>query len=184
MKTTFLQRTMIALGSLMLTVSGQTLASDEQWIPGITKAESGRIVCGGFYKLNLTHRGRWVLKNENEEESINIDRIRLYNKKGDLKEDTALSDPNDPSAGIPPDVNGILGPGQSVLAAYQTARYKSEDIPPFTLNYNGPGNVQLVFDWSADKRVIPLAIRHIRLNYDSTGTFVVARSSSKCSRVK
>ena len=182
--TTFLQGIMIGLGSLMLAVSGQAQARGMTWVPGITKADSGSIVCGGFYKQDLSHRARWILRNENEEGDINIDRIRLYNKTGDLKLDTTLLDPNDPSAGLPQDKNGILGPGQSVLAAHQTARYRSEDIPPLSSNLWGPGNVQVVFDWSADKRVIPPAVSLVRLNYDYSGTILLARSSGKCNRVK
>ena len=182
--TTFLRGTMLGLVSLMLAVSGQAQASGEAWAPGLTKAKSGRIVCGGFYKQDLSQRARWILRNENEEENINLDRIRLYNKTGDLKLDTLLLDPNNPSAGLPSDKNGILGPGQSVLAAHQTARYRSEDIPPLSSNLSGPGNVMVVFDWSADKRVIPPAVTLVRLNYDYSGTILLARSSGKCNRVK
>ena len=180
--TTFLQGTMIGLGSLMLAVSGQAHASGETWVPGITKANSGSIVCGGFYKRDLSHRARWILRNENEEGDINIDRIRFYNKTGNLKLDT-LIDPYNPSAGMLPDKNGILGPGQSILAAHQTARYRSEDLPPFS-SMSGPGNVQAVLDWSADKRVIPPAIILVRLVYDSSGAYLLARSATKCHRVK
>ena len=179
--TTFLQGIMIGLGSLMLAVSGQAQASGGAWVPGLTKAKSGRIVCGGFYKLDLSHRSRWVLRNDNEKRNINIDRIRLYNKRGDLKLDT-LIDPYNPSAGIWPDINGILGPGQSILAAHQTALYRSEDLPAFSSS--GPGNVQAVLDWSADKRVIPPAITLVRLVYDSSGAYLLARSATKCNRVK
>ena len=181
--TTFLQGIMIGLGSLMLAVSGQAQARGMTWVPGITKADSGSIVCGGFYKQDLSQRARWVLRNENEEENINIDRIRLYNKTGDLKLDT-LIDPNNPSAGLPPDKNGIVGPGQSVVAAYQTVRYRSEDLPPLSSNLWGPGNVLLVLDWSADKRVIPPAVSLVRLVYDSSGTMLLARGGGKCNRVK
>ena len=184
MKTiTFLQGTMIGLGSLMLVVSGQAQASSEARAPGITKAESGRIVCGGFYKLDLSQRARWILRNENEEENINLDRIRLYDKTGDLKLDT-LIDPNNPSAGLLPDANGIVGPGQSVVAAYQTVRYRSEDLPLFSSNLWEPGNVLVVLDWSADKRVIPPAVSLVRLVYDSSGTMLLARGGGKCNRVK
>jgi len=180
--TTFLQGIMIGLGSLMLAVSGQAQASGETWVPGITKANSGSIVCGGFYKRDGSHRARWIIRNDNEKANINIDRIRLYNKIGDLKLDT-LIDPYNPSAGMLPDKNGILGPGQSVLAAHQTARYRSEELPPFS-SMSGPGNIQAVLDWSADKRVIPPAITLVRLVYDSSGAYLLARSTTKCNRVK
>ena len=180
--TTFLQGTMIGLGSLMLAVSGQAQASGKAWVPGITKAKSGRIVCGGFYNRDDSHRSRWVIRNVNEKANINIDRIRLYNKTGDLKLDT-LIDPYNPSAGMLPDKNGILGPGQSILAAHQTALYRSEDLSPFS-SMSGPGNVQAVLDWSADKRVIPPAVTLVRMVYDSFGTYLLARSATKCNRVK
>lgn len=178
--TTFLQGIMIGLGSLMLAVSGQAQASGGAWVPGLTKAKSGRIVCGGFYKQDGSQRARWILRNENEKRDINIDRIRVYNKTGNLIHDT-LIDPHNPSAGLPPDKNGILGPGQSILAAHQTARYRSEDSPFRSIS--GSGNVLVVLDWSADKRVIPPAVGLVRLVYDSSGT-ILARSSGKCNRVK
>lgn len=174
--TTFLRGTMLGLGSLMLAVSGQTQASGEAQEPGFTKAKSGRIVCGGFYKQDRSQRARWILRNENEEENIYIDRIRLYNKIGNLKLDTLID-------GMLPDKNGILGPGQSVLAAHQTARYQSEDLPSFS-SISGPGNVQVVLDWSANERVIPLAVGLVRLTYDASGMILHARSSGKCNRVK
>ena len=179
--TTFLQGIMIGLGSLMLAVSGQAQASGGAWVPGLTKAKSGRIVCGGFYKQDGSQRARWILRNENEKRDINIDRIRVYNKTGNLIHDT-LIDPYNPSAGLPPDKNGILGPGQSILAAHQTARYRSEDSPFRSIS--GSGNVLVVLDWSADKRVIPPAVGLVRLVYDSSGTILLARSSGKCNRVK
>lgn len=176
---------LLTVVSLMLFVSGNVLASGwGTWVPGLTKAKSGTIVCGGFYKQDLSQRARWVLRNVNEESDINIERVRLYNKYGDIKLDSLLVDPNDPSAGIPPGKNGILGPYQSILAPHQTERYNSENLPPITPNISGPGNVQVIVDWSSEKRVIPPEIVLVRHVYDSSGSYLRARSSSACNRIK
>ena len=180
---TLLKASMISIGCIILSLNVNADDVDNPAMTGLTSAKSGTVVCGGFYRQNFTHRARWAIRNFNEEYDINVDRIRLYDKFGDLKIDT-LIDPSNPSIGIPPDRNGILGPGQSVLAAHQTALYISEDLPPISLNPNGPGNVQVVMDWSAEQRVIPPSVVLVRHVYDATGTILYARSSGECRSVR
>lgn len=172
--------------SMLLLITGVSSASEgdrRETLPGLEKARSGTVVCGGFYFMDRTHRSRWILRNVNDEDDITIDRMRIYNKRGEVLFDS-LIDPNDPCAGLLPGRNGILGPGQCVLGVYQTARYRSEDLPPFTSNPRGPGHVMVIFDWSAEKRIIPLAMTTVRYVYDPSLTTVVARSTSRCTRTQ
>ena len=176
---TFLHGALLGLTWVMLANIGPAQATDGGvWVPGLTQAKSGTIVCGGFYRVNQAHRARWVLRNDNEEGDINLEKIRLYDAEANLL-DEWLGDDVD----FPADANGIVGSGDNTIAAHQTVRYRSEDSP-WAQIFLGPGNVQVVFDWSAEKRVIPPTISLVRYVNEPYGGPVLARSAAPCNRIR
>ena len=181
--TTLLRGALLGLTSAMLVNTGTVLADDHISVPGLSTAKSGTVACGGFYRVRGDQRVRWVFRNVNEEGDFKVDRIRIYDKTGELKYDTN-DDPNIPTGGMLSDANGILGPDNNTVTPHQTVRYRSEDLPVFS-GLNGPGNVQVVFEWSADKRLVPPKFTLVRMIYDRfLPDVVVARSASTCTTVK
>lgn len=174
---TLLHGALFGVASVMLVSIGSVHAANGgAMLPGL-KATSGTIMCGGFYRLDQTDRSRWAVRNDNEEDVINIDKMRLYNKYGGDPRVEWESD------NLPYDVNQVLVAPDNVLEAHQTARYRAEDFPPITDNSRGPGNVQVVFDWSAERAVIPPTITLIRMIFDPYGN-ALARSTSPCNRIR
>lgn len=135
--------------------------------------KSATLVCGGAYWVNESVKSTghenssyWTIKNINDDRSVYIDRIRVYDYDGDLFRDflwtgTEFYDANYPDAYIPDDPNGNisgddneLGPMQPSLYGHQVL-YETGVIPEHLRGE--PNQVTLVIDWHADEKVYPLS---------------------------
>lgn len=133
--------------------------NDGGWrLPGLAKADSGTVACGGYYNEGATHRTRWVMRNLNDHADIRIDRIRVFDQAGNVLLDSELL------GYLPPAFYGGLGPDDNVLEPLSTELYRSEGPPlPLPLPEEQTYvHVQFLVDWSAASKVVPLNVGLVR----------------------
>jgi len=127
-----------------------------------TVAFGGTTACGGnhFNRVAGTEgqRAVYVLRNFGDSEGIRIERIRFFDATG-----ATLFDSD--ATGLPPFVNGVLGPADDSLGPHQTALLRSQDVLGGALPVTGRP-IQVHIDWSAEKKVLLLDAVMIRLSRD------------------
>ena len=122
---------------------------------GDSLAREGSVGCGGSHFLRLGNTelqtSFYNLRNFNDDIALRIDRIRFYNATGALVQDFVA--PN-----LPPFLNDVLGPGNNLLQPHQTAQLSALDIFGTNFFANDERPLQLIVDWSAERRVMPLQV--------------------------
>jgi hypothetical protein len=136
------------------------------------KMISASLVCGGAYWVNESVKSTghenssyWNISNMNDDESLFIDRIRVYEYDGNLFRDyrwtgAGFHDVLGSGTSIPVDRNGNLSGDDNELGPMQPSLYGHQDlyiagvIPEY--NRGDPNQIKLVIDWHADESVYPL----------------------------
>ena len=148
------------------------LAANPNAIKDSDTMKSATLVCGGAYWVNQSIKSTghenaayWSLRNINDDQSLFIDRFRVYDYDGSLFRDyhwtgSGFEDALGSGTSIPPDGNGNisgtdneLGPMQPVAYGHQTL-YQFGAIPEHIIG--NPTQVTLVIDWHADVSAYPL----------------------------
>ena len=167
---------------LFAAIPSEALAANPNAAKDSDTMTSATLVCGGAYWVDqsIKSTGRenaanWSIRNINDDQSVYINRIRVYDYDGGLYRDflwtgTEFYDANYPEAHIPADGNGNisgtdneLGPMQPIAYNHQML-YQAGVMPEHTVG--NPTQVTLVIDWHADERVYPLSGALTRLRGD------------------
>ena len=142
--------------------------------------ESGILLCGGNNGGAL--RTIWTLRNFDNKNSINIDRIRIYGANGTAIVDVPWSEvpPSNNFNPLPtPDYAAVIGPNQTFLFASDKLEMEFPALASVSALENRP--LQFLVVWSAGKKTLDLdGVTIIEKNL-STGT---ARTANKCRMVK
>lgn len=124
------------------------------------RAFAGIVACGGnhFDRVGGTEgqRARYTLRNLSADQSIFIDRIRMFDAQGGILFDSTAS-------GLPTFFNGVLGPGDNSLDPHQSAHLRSEDVLSGPLS-STQRPIQTVIDWSANAKVLLLEASLVRIS--------------------
>ncbi len=135
-------------------------------------AKSGIVSCGGsfFNRLSGTerHSTSYILRNLNNNTTIKINRIRVYNAQGVL-----IGNYSVPT--LPPTRNSTLGPGNGNLIPHMSAHFVVDKL---VLAGPLPSNerpIQVFFHWKAPRRVLMPEIAHVR----NSRRFDIATNKSK-----
>lgn len=159
---------------------------------GLKKAIGGTVACGGNQLIrnggNEFHQTHYILRNLDENNAINIDRIRFYDAMGNLIADYA--------GGVLPEfTNAVLGPLDKSLEPMQSAQLGTRDVFG---NQGFPAAqrpLQMRLDWSASDPVYSLSVSLVRtvrqrtVTTDSQGNALVkygeerSRHSGTCETV-
>ncbi len=167
---------------LFAAIPSEALAANPNAVKDSDTMKSATLVCGGAYWVNQSIKSTghenaayWSLRNVNDDQSLFIDRFRVYDYDGSLFRDyhwtgSGFEDALGSGTSIPPDGNGNisgtdneLGPMQPVAYGHQTL-YQFGAIPEHIIG--NPTQVTLVIDWHADERVYPLSGALTRLRGD------------------
>lgn len=122
---------------------------------GDSLAREGSVGCGGNHFLRVGNTelqtSFYDLRNFNDGTALSIDRIRFYDATGALVQDFVA--PN-----LPPFLNNVLGPGNNLLQPHQTAQLSAQDVFGTNFFANDERPLQLIVNWSAERRVVPLEV--------------------------
>lgn len=149
---------------------------------GTRKAISGVLACGGNqlirYGGSEFHKTNYVLRNYNALESIDIDRIRVYDATGNLISDF-------PGTALPRFTNKVLGPTDNSLQPMQTAQFGTEAFFGDSGLAKTARPLQVLIDWSAATLVKPLSASSVRVvrerivSSDALGNPVVQQGTER-----
>lgn len=161
----------IILSSAMLMSAAATTQAG-----GMKKAVSGTLACGGNQLIRNGgtefHQTNYVFRNFNSFESIDINRIRVYDANGSLLSDYS-------GAALPDFTNSVLGPLDNSLQPYQTAQLGTRSFFGDLGLSKSQRPLQVLIDWSAYVPVTPLKVSLVRVvrerivTTDSLGNQVV-----------
>ena len=129
-------------------------------------ARQGVVRCGGNHHLRLSgtevHFTHYALRNFDASTAIVIDRIRVFDGPGSVVFDSAIG-------GLPVSENGLLGPGNNVLAPNQSAVIDSHEmVPAYLPDVRRP--LQLEVEWSAPTRALSLDAITVRISHGRNAT--------------
>ncbi|MEJ2329612.1 MAG: hypothetical protein P8Z33_07060 [Gammaproteobacteria bacterium] len=172
-----LKSTLVAVFSLLFfifaAIPDYAFAANPNAAKDSDRMMSASLVCGGAYWVNqsIKSTGRenasyWSFRNINDDQSLYINRIRVYDFDGSLFRDyrwtgTSFHDVLGSGTIIPADGNGNLSADDNELGPMQPVAYSHEIlneagvIPEHTVG--NPTQMTLVIDWNAAKSVYPLA---------------------------
>jgi hypothetical protein len=124
----------------------------------VDTGRSGSVGCGGsFTPYNVF---AWTLRNFNETDALTITRMRIFDAQGGLRYDSLVS-------GLPLSLNGLLGPNNKQLGANQTTVFNSDQLQQQGVLVSGmPLPLQVLFDWTAQSRVVPLSATFVRMDHN------------------
>ncbi|MEJ2317214.1 MAG: hypothetical protein P8Y83_09735, partial [Gammaproteobacteria bacterium] len=171
-----LKSTLVAVFSLLFfifaAIPDYAFAANPNAAKDSDRMMSASLVCGGAYWVNqsIKSTGRenasyWSFRNINDDQSLYINRIRVYDFDGSLFRDyrwtgTSFHDVLGSGTIIPADGHGNLSADDNELGPMQPSLYGHQDlyiagvIPEY--NRGDPNQIKLVIDWPADESVYPL----------------------------
>ena len=157
----------------LIAIPGDTFAANPNAVKDSDTMKSATLVCGGAYWVNQSIKSTghenaawWSIRNINDDQSLYIDRIRVYEYDGSLFRDyqwtgASFEDALGSGTSIPPDGNENISGTDNELGSMQPIAYGHQMlflagvIPEHTIG--NPTQVTLVIDWHADESVYPLS---------------------------